>query len=381
MNLELTQEQKMLQEMVRDFAQNEIAPKAVYYDEAGKFPKEVVDKAAALNLLGIIFPEEYGGAGMDYVAYVIALEEISRVDGSMGLTVASHTSLCSNHIYTFGTEEQKRKYLTPLAKGEKLGAWGLTEPGSGSDAAAMKTNAVEDGNFWVLNGSKIFITQGSVGDIYVIMAVTDKSKGHKGISAFIIEKGTKGLSAGRKEDKLGMRASDTSEVILENVRIPKENLLGELNKGFYNTLANLDGGRISIGALAIGIARGALEESIKYAKERVQFGAPIASFQAVQFMLSDMATKIDAARLLVYKAAYLKNNKLSVTKLSAMAKLYASEVAMEAATKAIQIHGGYGYTKEYPVERYFRDAKLTEIGEGTSEVQRMIIAREVLAGM
>ena len=377
MRFELTKEQEMIRKMVREFAENEIKPIASEYDENQEFPWETVKKMGKLNLLGLIFPKKYGGSDAGYVGYAIAIEEISRICGSHGITVAAHNSLCSNHIYISGTEEQKQKFLVPLAKGEKIGAWGLTEPGAGSDAGATQTTAVLNGDEWVLNGSKIFITHGSVGDIAVVIAATDKSKKHKGISSFIVEKGTPGFSPGTKENKLGLRASDTAEMVFEDCRIPKENLLGKLNRAFYDTMAVLDGGRISIGAMALGLAQGSLDESIKYAKEREQFGKKIAKFQAIQWMIANMASEVEAARMLVYYAAWLKDNGMKVTKASAMAKMYASEVGMRTATKAIQIHGGYGYTKDYPVERLFRDVKLTEIGEGTSEIQRMVIARQL----
>ncbi len=377
MKFQLTKEQEMVRKMVREFAENEIRPIAAEYDETQEFPWDTVKKMGELNLLGLIFPKEYGGAGVGYVSYAIAIEEISRVCGAHGITVAAHNSLCSNHIYLAGTEEQKREFLVPLAKGEKIGAWGLTEPAAGSDASEVETTAVLDGDEWVLNGSKIFITHGSVGDIAVVIAATDKAKKHRGISSFIVEKGTPGFSAGTKENKLGLRASDTAEMVFEDCRIPKENLLGQLNRAFYDTMAVLDGGRISIGAMALGLAQGALDESIKYAKEREQFGRKIAKFQAIQWMIANMATEVEAARMLVYYAGWLKDHGMKVTKVSAMAKMYASEVGMRAATKAIQIHGGYGYTKDYPVERIFRDVKLTEIGEGTSEIQRLVIARHL----
>ncbi len=377
MNFELTKEQEMVRKMVREFAETEIKPIAAEYDETQEFPWETVKKMGELNLLGLIFPKEYGGADVGYIGYAIAVEEVSRICGAHGITVAAHNSLCSNHIFIAGTEEQKQRFLTPLAKGEKIGAWGLTEPGAGSDAGATETTAVLDGDEWILNGSKIFITHGSVGDIAVIIAATDKKKAHKGISSFIVEKGTPGFSSGTKENKLGLRASDTAEMVFEDCRIPKENLLGQLNKAFYDTMEVLDGGRISIGAMALGLAQGALDESIKYAKEREQFGKKIAKFQAIQWMIANMASEVEAARMLVYYAGWLKDQGQKVTKLSAMAKMYASEVGMRAATKAIQIHGGYGYTKDYPVERIFRDVKLTEIGEGTSEIQRLVIARQL----
>jgi alkylation response protein AidB-like acyl-CoA dehydrogenase len=340
----------------------------------------VVRKLGHLNLLGTIFPQSYGGAGLDYVTYALVVEELSRGDGSIGIIVASHTSLCANHIYTAGTEEQRQKYLGPLAKGEKLGAWGLTEPNAGSDASGTQTTAVRDGDSWVLNGSKIFITQGSVADIYVIMAATERAKKQHGISAFIVERGTPGLSAIPMKHKFGVRASDTAQLTLDNVRIPHENLLGRLHEGFIDTLKILDGGRISIAAMALGIGRGAYEEGLKYAQQREQFGQPIANFQAIQWKLADMATELDAARLLILRAAWMTDRGLRVTKESAMAKLYASEAATRACNQAMQIHGGYGYMKDYPVERYLRDAKICEIGEGTSEIQRLIIARQLLHG-
>jgi len=315
---------------------------------------------------------------MDYVSYALVIEELARVDGSIGLIVASHTSLCSNHIYTAGTEAQRGRFLTPLARGEKLGAWGLTEPNAGSDASGTQTSATLDADAWLLNGSKIFITQGSVADVYVIMAATAKSQKQHGISAFIVERGTPGLSATPMKNKFGVRASDTAQLTLDQVRIPKENLLGEVNQGFIDTLTILDGGRISIAAMALGIGRGALEEALQYAQQREQFGQPIAHFQAIQWKLADMATELDAARLLVLRAAWLKDQGMRVTKESAMAKLYASEAATRACNAALQIHGGYGYMKDYPVERYLRDAKICEIGEGTSEIQRLIIARQLL---
>jgi alkylation response protein AidB-like acyl-CoA dehydrogenase len=377
MNFELTKEQEMVRKMVREFAETEIKPIAAEYDETQEFPWETVKKMGELNLLGLVFPKKYGGADVGYIGYAIAVEEVSRICGAHGITVAAHNSLCSNHIFIAGTEEQKQRFLTPLAKGEKIGAWGLTEPGAGSDAGATETTAVLDGDEWVLNGSKIFITHGSVGDIAVVIAATDKAKAHKGISSFIVEKGTSGFSSGTKENKLGLRASDTAEMVFEDCRIPKENLLGQINKAFYDTMEVLDGGRISIGAMALGLAQGALDESIKYAKEREQFGKKIAKFQAIQWMIANMASEVEAARMLVYYAGWLKDQGMKVTKVSAMAKMYASEVGMRAATKAIQIHGGYGYTKDYPVERIFRDVKLTEIGEGTSEIQRLVIARQL----
>ena len=377
MEFKLTEQHNILRKTVREFAEKEIRPIARQYDDTQEFPWDTVKKMAAMGLMGIIFPPEYGGAGMDYISYAIGVEEISRICGAHGITMAAHNSLCSNNIYIAGTEEQKKKFLTPLAKGEKLGAWGLTEPNAGSDAGGTQTVAVKEGDEWVINGQKTFITNGSVGEIAVIIAVTDKEKGKKGISAFIVEKGMDGFRSGQKENKLGLRSSDTTELILEDCRVPEENLLGEEGMGFINSLKVLDGGRISIAALGLGLAQGALDESLEYAKNREQFGKPIGKFQAIQWMLADMATEIDAARLLTYRACWLKDNNLPTTKESAMAKMYASEVGMRAATKAIQIHGGYGYTKEYAVERIFRDVKLCEIGEGTSEIQRLIISREL----
>ncbi len=378
MDFELTESQRAVQETVREFAEREIRPIAHLYDEKSEFPWEIVNKMAPLGLLGMIFPEEYGGAGMDYVSYALAIEEIARHDGGVALTVASHNSLCSNHLYLAGTEEQKRKYLVPLARGEKLGAWGLTEPGSGSDAAGLQTTAVRKGDRWILNGTKNFITQGTVASIYVVMAITDRSRGKQGISAFVLEKDTPGFRPGRKEVKLGVRCSDTAQLLMEDAEVPPENLLGELHHGFLDTLKILDGGRIGIAAMAVGLARGALEESLKYSKERQQFGQPISRFQAIQWKLADMATEIEAARLLTLRAAAMKDRGLPMTKESAMAKLFASEVGMRACTQAIQIHGGYGYLRDFPVERYFRDVKLTEIGEGTSEILRIVIARQIL---
>src|SRR5438132_8688702 len=381
MNFDLTEEQKLLQQTLRDFAETQIAPGAAERDQSARFPTELVPKMAELGLFGIMIPQEYGGAGLDAVSAAIIIEELARVDAAVALIVASHNSLCAAHILNFGSEMQKQKYLPPLAHGEKLGAWALTEPGSGSDAAALKTRATLEGEYWVLSGEKQFTTQGSTAGVYVIMASTDPSQGKKGISAFIVECGTPGLRIGKVENKLGVRASDTAAVQLEEVRVPKENLLGEFNGSFYEVLKVLEGGRVGIAAMATGIAQGALEESTKYAGMRKQFGKPIAEFEAVQWMLADMATEIDAARLLVYRAAQLKDRGMPFLKAASEAKLYAAETAMRAATKAIQIHGGYGYIKDYPVERYFRDAKICEIGEGTSEIQRIVIARELLRGM
>jgi alkylation response protein AidB-like acyl-CoA dehydrogenase len=379
MDFEFTEEQYLAQQLARDFATKEISPFAGQWDESCTFPWEAVRKLAHLNLLGIIFPQAEGGAGLDYISYALVLEELARVDGSIGLIVASHTSLCANHIYTAGSAAQRRRFLTPLARGEKLGAWALTEPNAGSDASGTQTTAVLDGDEWVLNGSKIFITQGSVADTYVIMAATEKSLKQHGISAFIVERGTPGLSAVPMKNKLGVRASDTAQLTLEDVRIPKEQLLGRVNGGFIDALSILDGGRISIAAMALGIGRGAHEEALKYAQQREQFGQPIANFQAIQWKLADMATELDAARFLVLRAAWMKDHGQPVTKESAMAKLYASEAATRACNQALQIHGGYGYMRDYPVERYLRDAKICEIGEGTSEIQRLIIARQLMS--
>ena len=378
MDFDFTEEQLEIKRLAREFAESEIAPHAMEWDEAQRFPVDLMKKLARLGFLGILFPQEYEGAGLGYIEYVSVIEEISKVDGAIGLSVAAHNSLCSNHIFTFGSDAQKRRYLVPLASGEKLGAWGLTEPEAGSDASGTQTTAIKDIDSFVLNGSKTFTTHGTYGDIFVLMAVTDRSKGNKGISAFILEKGMPGLRAGKKENKLGCRASDTSEVILENCRIPAENLLGEEGQGFINCLEILDGGRISIAALAVGMAQGAFEASLNYSRQRKQFGRPIAEFQAIQWKLADMATEIEAARLLTYRAAFLRDQKRRATKEASMAKLYASEVGVRVATEAIQIHGGYGYIKDYPVEKFYRDSKICTLGEGTSEIQRLVIARQLL---
>ncbi|MBI3584098.1 MAG: acyl-CoA dehydrogenase family protein [Nitrospinae bacterium] len=378
MEFELTEEQRLLQQTVRDFSQRVIVLGAKERDIKSEFPRDVIKEMAGLGFMGMIIPESYGGAGLDYISYTIVLEEIARVDGAVALSVSAHNSLCTNHIYLSGTEEQRRRFVIPLAKGERIGAWGLTEAGSGSDAAGLQTTAFLREGKWVLNGEKVLITHGSVADTYVIMASTDRTKGKKGISAFIVEKGIPNFKVGRVEDKLGMRGSDTASLIFEDCIIPEESLLGKVNEGFIDALKILEGGRIGMGAIAVGIGRGALEEGLRYAKERRQFGQPIANFQAIQWMFADTATELDAARLLVYQAAFLKERGLRYTKEASMAKLFASEAAMRATMKGIQIHGGYGYTKEFPVERYFRDAKLCEIGEGTSEIQRMIIARETI---
>jgi butyryl-CoA dehydrogenase len=378
MNFELSEQQKLLQQMIADFACAEIAPGASQRDELARFPHELVPKMADLGLFGVMVPEEYGGAGLDALSFAIMIEEIARVDAAVALMLASHNSLCAGHILSFGDGQQKRDYLPSLARGEKLGAWALTEPEAGSGAQYLKTRARRIGAEWVLNGDKLYITQGSVAGIYVIMASTEAERGGEGISAFILERERPGLQVVRVENKLGVRASDTAQIRLEEIRVPEQNLLGEFNHGYRDALAILDGGRIGIGALALGIAGAALEASVKYAKERRQFGKPIAEFEAIQWKLADMATEIDAARLLVYRAAELKEKGLAYKRAASEAKLFASEVAARATNQALQIHGGAGYMKDCPVERYFRDAKLCEIGEGTSEIQRIIIAKELL---
>jgi alkylation response protein AidB-like acyl-CoA dehydrogenase len=374
-----TDEQNQLRRSIREFAEGEIAPHVMEWDEASKFPLEIMPKLAEMGLLGVIFPEQYGGAGLGYVEYVIAIEEVSRIDGSVGIIVAAHNSLCSNHIFKFGTEEQKKKYLTPLAQGKKIGAWSLTEPEAGSDAGGTRTTAKRDGSNWVINGSKTFCTNGHYADYSVVMALTDKSKNSHGISAFIVEKGTPGFKPGKKENKLGLRASDTSELIFTDCKVPAENLLGAEGEGFIGSLKILDGGRISIAALALGMAQGALDAAIKYSKQRKQFGQAISEFQAIQFKLADMATQVEAARLLVYQAAWLADRKdVRFTRESSMAKLFASEVAVRVANECVQIHGGYGFIKDYPAEKFYRDVKLCTIGEGTSEIQKLVIARQLL---
>ncbi len=378
MDFELSEEQKQIKMSVREFAEAEIAPHVMEWDEAQHFPIELQPKLAELGLMGVLFPEEYGGAGMGYVEYATIIEELSRVDGSVGISVAAHNSLCSNHIYEYGTEEQKGKYLAPLARGEHLGAWGLTEPGAGSDASGTKSTAVPQSGGWVVNGSKNFITHAIHADTCVAFAVTDRAQRSKGISAFIFEKGMKGFSPSKKENKLGLRASETASVVFEDCFVPESNLLGEEGQGFVNAMQVLDGGRISIAALAVGIAQGAYESAVRYAQERHQFGKPISEFQAIQFKLANMATQIDAARLLMYRAAWFKDQRKKTTTESSMAKLFASEISVNVCEEAIQVHGGYGYTKDYPAEKYWRDSKLCTIGEGTSEIQRIIIAREIL---
>ena len=378
MDFRLTDEQELLRKSVREFAESEIRPHVMDWDEAQQFPMDLLPRLAALGLTGIQFPEEYGGAAMSAIDYCICIEELARVDPSIALSIAAHNGLCSAHVAMFGSDAQKRQYLVPLATGRMLGAWGLTEAGAGSDAASMRTTAARDGEGWVLNGLKQFCTHGTIGGVMVAMAVTDRAKGHRGISAFIVERGTPGMTAGRKENKLGMRASDTSEVIFEQCRVPATQLLGEQGQGFINTLQVLDAGRIGIAALAVGLAQGAYETARAYALERRQFGQPIAGFQAIQWKLADGATRIEAARLLTYRAAHLKDCGERMTRESAMAKLYASEVAVQVAEDGVQIHGGYGFVKDYAAEKFFRDVKLTTIGEGTSEIQRLVIARQLL---
>ena len=378
MNFTLTKEQELVRQMVRDFAVNEVKPIAAEIDVTERFPMENVKKMGELGMMGIPFPTEFGGAGGDVLSYILAVEELSKVCATTGVILSAHTSLCASLINENGTPEQKEKYLRDLCTGNKIGAFGLTEPGAGTDAAGQQTTAVLDGDNYILNGSKIFITNGGVADTFIVFAMTDKSKGTKGISAFIVEKGFPGFSIGKKEDKLGIRASSTTELIFENCVVPKENLIGREGKGFGIAMKTLDGGRIGIAAQALGIAEGALDEAIKYMKERKQFGRPIAAFQGLQWMVAEMSTKIEAARFLVYKAAWLKDNKQPYSIDAARAKLYAAEVAMDVTTKAVQLFGGYGYTKEYPVERMMRDAKITEIYEGTSEVQKMVISGNLL---
>ncbi len=379
MIFELTDEHKLMRQMVRDFAEAEIAPGAAERDESECFDRELMyDKLGELGLTGIIFPEEYGGAEADYISYAIAVEELSRVCASTGVTLSAHLSLCANPIYLFGTEEQKKQYLIPLADGSKLGAFGLTENSAGSDAGGTRTTATLDGDEWILNGGKIFITNGGDAETYVVLAKTDKeAKKHRGISAFIVEKDTPGFSFGKKEQKMGIRSSPTMELVFENCRIPAANLLGEEGQGFKIAMKTLEGGRIGIAAQALGIAQGAFEAALNYAKERKQFDQPIANFQGVQFKLADMATEIEAARLLVYQAAYRASAGLPYGQQSAMAKMYASDIAMKVTTEAVQVFGGYGYTREFPVERMMRDAKITQIYEGTNEIQRVVIGAEL----
>jgi alkylation response protein AidB-like acyl-CoA dehydrogenase len=378
MSIQLSEQQQLLTQMVRDFAEKEIKPHYKKWDELEEFPVEVMKKMGELGLLGIFVPEQYGGSGLSYAEYATVLMELGKVCGGVGLSVAAHNSLCTGHIYYHGSEEQKKKYLPKLASGEWIGAWGLTEANTGSDAMRMKTTAVQDGDFWVLNGTKNWITHGLSGDVAVVLIRTGELLDSNGITAFIVEKGTPGFSAVKIKDKLGVRASETAELIFDNVRIPKENVIGEVGQGFKQAMQILDGGRISIASLSCVIARGACEASVKYAKEREQFGQPIAHFQAIGFKLADMATQIEAAELLTFQAAYKKDTKQPVTKEGAYAKYFASEVSVKCGNEAVQIMGGYGYTKEYPAEKFLRDAKLMTIGEGTSEIQKLVIAREIL---
>jgi len=378
LDFQLSEEQLHLKKMVRDFAEREIAPNVMKWDEPGTFPLETIKELGKLGLMGTIFSTDFGGAGMGYVEYVIAIEELSRVDGSIGIIVAAHTSLCSNHIFLAGNEEQKRKYIPKLATAEFIGAWGLTEPGSGSDAGGARCTATRRGKNWVLNGTKTFITNARYADVVVVIAVTDRTAHTHGLSAFVVEKGTQGFRIGKKEDKLGLRASDTSELIFEDCEIPGENLVGHEGHGFIDAMKVLDGGRISIAALGLGMAQGAYEAALNYSKERKQFGKAISEFQAIAFKLADLATEIDAARLLTMRAASMKDAGMKTTLESSMAKLYTSEVAVKAANEGVQIHGGYGFIKDYPAEKFYRDVKLCTIGEGTSEIQRLVIARQLL---
>jgi alkylation response protein AidB-like acyl-CoA dehydrogenase len=378
LDFQLTEEQQQLRRSVREFAEREILPNVMKWDEAGEFPLATIKDLGKLGLMGVVFPQDLGGAGMGYVEYVTAIDELSRVDGSVGIIVAAHTSLCANHIFLAGNEQQKRKYLPRLASGEFIGAWGLTEPGSGSDAGSARMSAVRNKHGWVLNGTKTFCTNGHYADVLVVIAVTDRAAHTHGLSAFIVEKGTKGFRPGKKENKLGLRASDTAELIFEDCLIPTENLVGAEGNGFIDAMRVLDGGRISIAALSLGMAQGAYEAALNYSKQRKQFGRAISDFQAIQWKLADMATDIDAARLLTMRAASMKDAGMKTTLESSMAKLYASEVAVRCANEGVQIHGGYGFIKDYPAEKFYRDVKLCTIGEGTSEIQRMVIARQIL---
>ena len=378
MNFEFSEEHKLIADSARDFAEQYIRPHVMDWDEAQHFPKDVLQKAGEMGFMGIFIPEEYGGSGLGYHEYVAIIQEISKVDPSIGLSVAAHNSLCTGHIFYFGNEQQKKKWLPKLASGQWIGAWGLTEHNTGSDAGGMNTTATKDGDYYILNGSKNFITHGISGNIAVVIARTGEKGDSHGMSAFVVERGTPGFSSGKKEDKLGMRASETAELIFDQCRVHKDNMLGSEGEGFVQSLKLLDGGRISIGALSLGIAKGAYEAALKYSKERVQFGKPISSFQGVSFKLSDMATEIQASELLVHKAASMKNKGEKVTTTGAMAKMYSSEACVRIANEAVQIHGGYGYIKEYPVEKFYRDSKLCTIGEGTTEIQKLVIARNIL---
>jgi alkylation response protein AidB-like acyl-CoA dehydrogenase len=378
LDFQLNEEQLQLKKSIREFAEREVAPHVMEWDEASIFPYDVVKQLGKMGVLGMIFPAEYGGTGLGYIEYAIAIEELSRVDGSVGIIVAAHNSLCSNHIFLAGNEAQRRKYIPKLATGDHIGAWGLTEPGSGSDAGGARMTAVRKDNGWVLNGTKTFITNGHYADTIVVVAVTDKTAHTHGLSAFVLEKSAKGFRPGKKENKLGLRASDTSELIFEDCWLPNDALLGKEGGGFSDAMRILDGGRISIAALGLGMAQGAYEAALKYSKERKQFGQPISDFQAIQWKLADMATEIDAARLLTMRAACMKDAGMKTTQESSMAKLYSSEVAVRCANECVQIHGGYGFIKDYPAEKFYRDVKLCTIGEGTSEIQRLVIARQIL---
>jgi len=378
MNFQTSETQKMIAQSIRDFAETHIRPYIMEWDEAQVFPVELFKKLGEMGFMGVLVPEELGGSGLGYHEYITIVEEISKVDSSIGLSVAAHNSLCTNHILTFGNEEQKKKWIPKLASAEWIGAWGLTEHNTGSDAGGMSTTAVKDGDYWILNGAKNFITHAISGQIAVVIVRTGEKGDSRGMTAFVVEKGTPGFSSGKKENKLGMRASETAELIFDNCRIPDANRLGEVGEGFIQAMKILDGGRISIGALALGIGKGAYEAALKYSKERHQFGKPISAFQAIGFKLADMATEIEASELLLHKAAYLKNNDLPMTTLGAMAKMYASEMCVKVSTEAIQIHGGYGYTKDFPVEKFYRDSKLCTIGEGTTEIQKLVISRNIL---
>jgi len=380
MNFEKSESQLMIAQMVRDFVDKEIRPHVMTWDESQEFPRDVFRKMGELGLMGVLVPQEYGGSGLGYFEYISVIEEVAKVCGSIGLSVAAHNSLCTNHILEFANEEQKQKYLPKLATGEWIGAWGLTEANTGSDAMRMKCTAVQDGDYWVINGTKNWITHGISGEVAVVLVRTGDLLDSHGITSFIIERGTPGFSGGKKENKLGMRASETAELIFDNCRVHKSQVCGEVGKGFQQAMKILDGGRISIGALALGIAKGAFEAAVKYAKEREQFGQPIANFQAIAFKLAVMETEIQASEVLLYQAAYMKNHKMKMTKESAMAKYFASEVSVRCATEAVQIFGGYGYTKDFPVEKFYRDSKLCTIGEGTSEIQKLVISREILKG-
>jgi alkylation response protein AidB-like acyl-CoA dehydrogenase len=378
MNFDYNETQSMIAQSIKDFAEKKIKPYIMEWDETQLFPVSLFKELGQMGFMGVLVPEEYGGSGLGYHEYVTVVEEISKVDPSIGLSVAAHNSLCTNHILTFGNEEQKKKWLPKLATAEHIGAWGLTEHNTGSDAGGMNTTAVKDGDFWIVNGAKNFITHAISGDIAVVIVRTGEKGDSKGMTAFVFEKGMPGFTSGKKENKLGMRASETAELVFDNCRVPDANRLGEVGQGFIQAMKILDGGRISIGALSLGVAKGAYEAALKYSKERYQFGQPISNFQAISFKLADMATEIEASELLLHKAAFLKQEHKPVTTLGAMAKMYASEVCVKVANEAVQIHGGYGYTKDYPVEKFYRDSKLCTIGEGTTEIQKLVISRNLL---